>query len=112
MNESNGGDVHARNTLGDATIGVSVQAGAVHGDVHLHSAGSGWAAHPAATTPTVVPRQLPGSAPHFVNRAVEQDALTTLLNAAPQHDSSTQQAPSGQTAGTVLLGSVDGTAGV
>ncbi|MEV0696433.1 hypothetical protein AB0I53_00730 [Saccharopolyspora sp. NPDC050389] len=51
--------------------GPVVQAGAIQGDVHFH----------AAKDP-VVPRQLPGATRHFVNRAVEQDMLTTLLAGA------------------------------
>lgn len=46
-----------------------------------------------------VPRQLPGATRHFVNRAVEQDTLTTLLAGVPSD-------------GVVLLSTIDGTAGV
>lgn len=66
----------------------SVQAEVVQGGVHFHG-GAG----PA------VPRQLPAAARHFVDRLVEQDALTTLLNGARS------DAP-------VLLSTIDGTAGV
>ncbi|MEV0698284.1 tetratricopeptide repeat protein [Saccharopolyspora sp. NPDC050389] len=63
------------------------------GDVHIHgSAGS-------VGRPWEVPRQLPATVRHFVNRTVEQDALTTLLNGAG-HDH------------TVLVSTVDGLAGV
>jgi tetratricopeptide (TPR) repeat protein len=68
--------------------GPVVQAGSIHGDVHFHGASD-----------SVVPRQLPGATRHFVNRAVEQDMLTTLLAGA-------------QTDGVVLLSTIDGTAGV
>ncbi|MEV0082518.1 NB-ARC domain-containing protein [Saccharopolyspora sp. NPDC050642] len=68
--------------------GPVVQAGAIQGDVHFH----------AAKDP-VVPRQLPGATRHFVNRAVEQDMLTTLLAGA-------------RSDGAVLLSTIDGTAGV
>ncbi|MCI2418983.1 tetratricopeptide repeat protein [Saccharopolyspora sp. K220] len=68
--------------------GSVVQAGAIHGDVHFHG-----------TTDSMIPRQLPGATRHFVNRAVEQDMLTTLLASA-------------QTEGVVLLSTIDGTAGV
>ncbi|GGI81622.1 hypothetical protein GCM10011581_18840 [Saccharopolyspora subtropica] len=69
--------------------GDSVQAGEIHGDVHFHR----------APEERVVPRQLPLAARHFVNRAVELDALTTLLNGA-------------NTEGFVLISTVDGVAGV
>jgi hypothetical protein len=67
-----------------------VQAGAIHGDVHFHG---------AAGEQAVVPRQLPVASRHFVNRAVEQDVLTTVLNGA-----SSEQ--------VVLLSTIDGVAGV
>ncbi|MGW3467104.1 ATP-binding protein [Saccharopolyspora sp. NPDC000995] len=68
--------------------GPVVQAGSIHGDVHFHCG-----------TGALVPRQLPGATRHFVNRAVEQDMLTTLL-AGARGD------------GVVLLSTIDGTAGV
>ncbi|MEU5850991.1 ATP-binding protein [Saccharopolyspora shandongensis] len=68
--------------------GSVVQAGAIQGDVHFHAAKD-----------SVVPRQLPGATRHFVNRAVEQDMLTTLLAGA-------------RSDGAVLLSTIDGTAGV
>ncbi|MEU6264332.1 ATP-binding protein [Saccharopolyspora shandongensis] len=68
--------------------GPVVQAGAIQGDVHFHAAKD-----------SVVPRQLPGATRHFVNRAVEQDMLTTLLAGA-------------RSDGVVLLSTIDGTAGV
>ncbi|MEV5538348.1 tetratricopeptide repeat protein [Saccharopolyspora shandongensis] len=68
-----------------------VQAQNVLGDVHIH----GSPGTPAR--PSVVPRQLPATVRHFVNRTVEQDALTTLLNGRDR---------------TVLVSTVDGLAGV
>lgn len=76
-----------------ATIGGhSVQAGQIHGGVHFHQDGG------SERTP-VIPRQLPTASRHFTNRAVEQDALTTLLNGPAIED-------------RVLVSTVDGTAGV
>lgn len=64
----------------------------MHGGVHIHrQAGSGES--------RVVPHQLPASLRHFVNRVVEQDALTTLLNGADREN-------------TLLVSAVDGLAGV
>ncbi|MFI0464477.1 ATP-binding protein [Saccharopolyspora sp. 5N102] len=69
-----------------------VQAQNVHGDVHIHgSAGSSGS--------RVVPRQLPATVRYFINRAVEQDALTTLLKGAGSDH-------------TVLVSTIDGLAGV
>ncbi|MGW5646618.1 ATP-binding protein [Saccharopolyspora sp. NPDC003752] len=68
-----------------------VQAQNVLGDVHIH----GSAGTPVG--PSLVPRQLPATVRHFVNRTVEQDALTTLLNGRDR---------------TVLVSTVDGLAGV
>ncbi|WP_344678215.1 ATP-binding protein [Saccharopolyspora taberi] len=65
-----------------------VQAQNVHGDVHIHGRGR-----------HVVPRQLPATVRHFINRTVEQDALTTLLKGAGDDH-------------TVLVSTVDGLAGV
>ena len=91
-----------------ATIGGhNVQAGQIHGGVHFHSHGHSHAyghghdhahAENSARAP-VVPRQLPTASRHFTNRAVEQDALTTLLNGPATED-------------RVLVSTVDGTAGV
>ncbi|WP_165968174.1 ATP-binding protein [Saccharopolyspora elongata] len=69
--------------------GHSVQAGQIHGDVYFHH----------APEEKLVPRQLPVAARHFVNRAVEQDVLTTLLGGATSD-------------GFVLISTVDGVAGV
>ncbi|MEV6232643.1 tetratricopeptide repeat protein [Saccharopolyspora shandongensis] len=69
-----------------------VQAQNVHGDVHIHgSAGSSGS--------RAVPRQLPATVRHFINRTVEQDALTTLLKGAGNDH-------------TVLVSTIDGLAGV
>ncbi|MEV0050803.1 hypothetical protein AB0H34_09955 [Saccharopolyspora shandongensis] len=69
-----------------------VQAQNVHGDVHIHgSAGSSGSRE--------VPRQLPATVRHFINRTVEQDALTTLLKGVGNDH-------------TVLVSTIDGLAGV
>jgi hypothetical protein len=69
-----------------------IQAQSMHGGVHIHrQAGSGES--------RVFPHQLPASLRHFVNRVVEQDALTTLLNGADREN-------------TLLVSAVDGLAGV
>ncbi|TDD55648.1 NB-ARC domain-containing protein [Saccharopolyspora elongata] len=69
-----------------------VQAQNVHGDVHIHG--------PAGRSGSrVVPRQLPATVRYFINRAVEQDALTTLLKGAGSDH-------------TVLVSTIDGLAGV
>lgn len=81
-------DAHVHNQ--SSVSGNSLQAGTVHGDVHFHQ---------STSRDIVVPRQLPGAARHFVNRAVEQDALTTLANGATSE-------------GVVLISTIDGTAGV
>lgn len=69
-----------------------VQAQNVHGDVHIHSGSI-----PADTR--VVPHQLPATVRHFINRTVEQDALTTLLKGSGDDH-------------TVLVSTIDGLAGV
>ena len=69
--------------------GNSVQAGAIHGDVHFHQQRPG----------PVVPRQLPSAARHFTNRQVEQDWLTTMLLGPATSD-------------RLLISSIDGTAGI
>jgi tetratricopeptide (TPR) repeat protein len=88
MSESAGDGVRVHNE--SSVTGNSVQAGVVHGGVHFHQ---------PARQALVVPRQLPGAARHFVDRAVEQDILTTLLNGASSD-------------GAVLISTIDGTAGV
>ncbi len=70
-------------------VGQSVQSGTIHGDVHFH----------APASDHTVPHQLPGAVRNFVNRAIEQDALSTVLSGA-----------SGEN--MVLLSMIDGTAGV
>lgn len=76
------------------TAGTSVQSGVVHGGIHFH----------ATPQEAVVPRQLPGAVRHFVNRSVEQDALTTLLGGARG-----EETPGGE---AVVISAIDGTAGV
>lgn len=88
MSESAGDGVRVHNE--SSVTGNSVQAGVVHGGVHFHQ---------PTQRALVVPRQLPGAARHFVNRAVEQDVLTTLLNSANAE-------------GILLISTIDGTAGV
>jgi DNA-binding SARP family transcriptional activator/tetratricopeptide (TPR) repeat protein len=56
---------------------------------------------PAGGPGTVVPRELPGTVPHFVGRAAELAALTALLDQADH-----------QTPGTVVISAIGGTAGV
>lgn len=69
-----------------------VQAQHVHRGVHIHGTTSPESA-------PVRPHQLPATVRHFINRTVEQDALTTLLNGAGDEH-------------TVLVSTVDGLAGV
>lgn len=92
-----GADGGARNELSGATVGTSVQANAVHGGIHLHQTPT--RQHQTPTRQRVVPRQLPGAVRHFVNRQVEQDALTTLVNGSAAED-------------VLLISAIDGTAGV
>ncbi|WP_344126645.1 ATP-binding protein [Saccharopolyspora halophila] len=81
---------HAVGNEVDASVqGIVVQTGSITGDVHFRGGTAGEAA----------PRQLPSATPHFVNRLVEQDALTTLLS-GPRAE------------GAVLMSTIDGTAGV
>ncbi|WP_232836692.1 ATP-binding protein [Lentzea terrae] len=61
-----------RNRVHDV-VGAVVQAGTVHGDVHLHAA-------PVAHAP-VVPRQLPAAPAHFAGRAAELARLDRALTA-------------------------------
>ncbi|MER7079220.1 ATP-binding protein [Saccharopolyspora kobensis] len=64
----------------------------MHGDVHIHG--------PAGSSASrAVPRQLPATVRHFINRTVEQDALTTLLKGTGSDH-------------TVLVSTIDGLAGV
>ncbi|MER5388257.1 NB-ARC domain-containing protein [Saccharopolyspora sp. NPDC002686] len=68
-----------------------VQAQNVLGDIYIQGSAD------SVVSPRMVPRQLPAAVRNFINRTVEQDALTTLLNG---RDS------------TVLVSTVDGIAGV
>jgi tetratricopeptide (TPR) repeat protein len=54
------------NKVSGGSLGTSVQAGTIHGGVHVHQ---------QAATARAVPRQLPGAPPHFTNRAAELQAL-------------------------------------
>ncbi|MFC4564413.1 ATP-binding protein [Nocardiopsis mangrovi] len=84
------------NTLrGDA--GAVVQAGAIHGDVHVTAAG---------VTGTAVPRQLPMAAAGFVNRGAEIARLDALLP-TPGDDP-----PHGPGAAAVVISAIGGTPGV
>ncbi|WP_344927414.1 ATP-binding protein [Saccharopolyspora gregorii] len=85
-----GEDAAVSNDVSGSVSGHVVQAGQIHGDVHFHQP------HAPARS---IPRQLPPRLRHFVDRGVEQDALTTLLNG-------------GSAAGLVLLSMIDGVAGV
>lgn len=87
MDRGLGDAAHIHNE--SSTAGSSVQAGAIHGDVHFH----------AGTDRTPVPRQLPAATRHFINRAVELDVLTTFLNGAAAER-------------VVLISAIDGVAGV
>ncbi|WP_246038153.1 ATP-binding protein [Saccharothrix texasensis] len=79
------GDLGVRNTVSGVVGGV-VQAGVVHGGVHLHTA--------QPTSAWVVPRQLPSAPALFVGRAVELDALDHALAAvAPNGRGTAVQAP-------------------
>jgi tetratricopeptide (TPR) repeat protein len=55
-----------RNVVTGGVSGQLVQAGAIHGDVHLHR------------PPPVIPRQLPPAPAHFTNRWLEQEALDRI----------------------------------
>jgi tetratricopeptide (TPR) repeat protein len=77
------------NDFSGTAAGPVVQAGTIHGGVHMH----------VAAAPSMVPRQLPGTVRDFVNRKHEQSGLTSgLLDLAP-----TDHAP--------RLCVIDGTAG-
>ena len=99
MNGSNA-DADGNNQVGGTHSGHVVQSRAIHGDVHFH-AGAGEVPVSTAQAP---PRQLPTSVRHFVNRAVEQDALTTLLNGANKNRANED--------GAVLVSAIDGIGGV
>lgn len=89
LERNNVGSPHERTHNTASAAENVVQAQHVHGDVHIHGAAG---SH-------VVPRQLPAAVRHFINRTVEQDALTTLLNGAGSDN-------------TVFVSTVDGLAGV
>ncbi|MFH8593484.1 hypothetical protein ACH4DW_17025, partial [Streptomyces rimosus] len=61
---------HTANVIKDSTAvtGHIIQAGAIHGDVHL----------PPAAEPRPVPRQLLGTPPHFTDRTADLEALDAL----------------------------------
>lgn len=85
------GKTNARNEIVGNLAGPVLQAGTVHGGIHLHG-----------TEPNpypLVPHQLPATAHYFTNRHEEQNILTTLLNTAIQHD-------------TVVISVIDGSAGI
>ena len=79
------------NQVSGTAAGPVVQAGVIYGGLHVHE----------ATTPRVVPHQLPGTSRGFVNRsASRRAALTRRLNPA-QRDS-----------GNVVISVIDGPAGI
>jgi hypothetical protein len=71
MNEPGENDTSAlqgpavSNQVSGGSLGLSVQAGTIHGGVHVHQ----------PVPPGEVPRQLPGVPVHFTNRAAEIRAL-------------------------------------
>lgn len=67
MSEQGGDDTSTVvNKVSGGSLGTSVQAGTIHGGVHVHQ---------QAAAARAVPRQLPGAPPHFTNRAAELQAL-------------------------------------
>lgn len=78
------------NQLSGTVAGPVVQAGAIYGGVHVHQ----------ATTPQVVPCQLPATSRRFVNRKRQLSAMTRRLNPVP-HSSS-----------DVSISVIDGFAGI
>lgn len=72
-----------------------VQAGAIHGDVHVTASSAG---------DVTVPRQLPMAVSGFVNRTVELSQLDTLV---PVEDDTT-----GHTSGAVVISAIGGSPGV
>ncbi|MBX9386912.1 tetratricopeptide repeat protein [Streptomonospora nanhaiensis] len=71
--EQPGGAASARNEFAapGGTVGAVVQAGAVHGDVHIHTGSRG-----------DPPRQVPLAPRHFTDRVPEQAALSTAVRGA------------------------------
>ncbi|MGW4115260.1 ATP-binding protein [Actinosynnema sp. NPDC004786] len=93
------GPTQVRNTM-SGTVGVAVQAGAVHGDVTLHAA-------PLPPAP-VVPRQLPAAPALFAGRAEELARLDRVLTAT-----TTPADPAGGGQGaTVLVSAIGGAGGI
>ena len=82
-------DPVVRNELSGTVAGSVVQAGTIHGDVHVH----------APEPPLSIPRQLPGAVQDFVDREAELSTLTRFLVDSPKAD------------GVVRIGVIDGTAG-
>ena len=78
------------NQFSGTAAGSVVQVGTVMGGLHIHE----------AAPSQVTPHQLPGRAPHFVNRVHELAAMTRLL-AQPSSDGS-----------TILINAIYGTAGI
>lgn len=67
-------DMAVRNEVHASIGGHLVQAGVIHGDVHIHS----------SRDLTVVPRQLPAAPRWFTGRAPELDALTAALGGSTE----------------------------
>ncbi|MFE9749369.1 tetratricopeptide repeat protein [Saccharothrix saharensis] len=82
------------NHLDGHASGPVVQAGLVHGGVHIHHGPEG------TDRPQVTPRQLPAEFPHFVGRASELDQLTEVLD------------NSAEDGATLVISAISGTAGV
>ena len=78
------------NQVSGTAAGPVVQAGVIYGGLHVHE----------ATTPRVVPHQLPGTSRGFVNRTRQRAALTRRLNPAPRDS------------GNVVISVIDGPAGI
>ncbi|WNV86690.1 tetratricopeptide repeat protein [Umezawaea sp. Da 62-37] len=100
-----GGEPEVRNTVSGAA-GAVVQAGVMHGDVHLH------AAPPPAP---VVPRQLPAAPVVFAGRVAESAELDRVLTAVPgSRDAiAAGTVPVDPAVGTaVMISAIGGTGGV
>ncbi|MEV7285043.1 tetratricopeptide repeat protein [Streptomyces sp. NPDC093252] len=83
-----------RNVVADSTAGTVVQAGTIHGGVHIHQGGG------PGKAPPVIPAQLPSGIPHFVGRERELGLLLRRLE-------------DGAGAGrAVVISSLGGTAGI
>lgn len=68
------GDAGTANVLSGAVAGHSVQAGAIHGDLHFYQ---------ARHASPLIPRQLPRPSAHFTNREEELAALEEVSSAPP-----------------------------